>query len=139
MFEAISMSPWAGSAFALSIAMFFGSLIAVPILVARMRPDYFLTRQPTEESWSGRHQVTRITVLLLKNLIGVVLVLAGIAMLVLPGQGFLTILIGMTLLNFPGKRKLELRIFRLRPVSKAINWVRTKAKQPPLILPDKNG
>ncbi len=138
MFESLSMNPALKWVFALSIVMFVGSLIAVPILVARMRPDYFLERRATEEYWSGRHRAARFTVLLLKNIIGWVLVLAGFAMLVLTGQGILTILIGMTLLNFPGKRKLELWIFRLRHVSRAINWVRTKARQPPLILPDKD-
>ena len=63
--------------------------------------------------------------------------LAGIAMLALPGQGILTILVGITLLNFPGKRRLELRIVRQRRVLRAINWMRAKAKRPPLVLPVK--
>jgi len=67
-----------------------------------------------------------------KNAAGVVFVLAGLAMLVLPGQGILTILIGLTLVNFPGKRSLEKRIVRQEKVCFAINWMRSRAGRPPL-------
>ena len=56
-------------------------------------------------------------------------------MLVLPGQGVITILIGLTLLDLPGKRHLELYLVRKRPVLGAINWMRRKAKCPRLRLP----
>jgi len=55
-----------------------------------------------------------------------------------PGQGILTILIGLSLLDFPGKRNLELKLIRLRTVRKAINWIRARAQQPPLELPPRN-
>jgi hypothetical protein len=100
-----------------------------------MRPDYFVRRKPTAEAWTGRHPVIRIGFLVIKNLLGVILLLAGIAMLVLPGQGIITIIVGISLLNFPGKRKLELRIFRQRRVLRAVNWIREKANRPPLIMP----
>ena len=57
---------------------------------------------------------------------------AGIAMLLLPGQGVLTILIGIMLLDFPGKRSLEFWIIRQRGVLKAANWIRRKSNHPPL-------
>lgn len=117
--------------------MFVGSLVVIPILVARIRSDYFVSRTPPAESRMGQHPAARIAFYAAKNLLGLVLLLAGIAMLALPGQGILTILVGLTLLNFPGKRRLELRIVRLRRVLRAINWMRARAKRPPLILPDK--
>ena len=65
----------------------------------------------------------------------VLFVIAGITMLALPGQGILTILIGISLMNFPGKRKLELRIIGQHTIYKAVNWIRAKAHKPPLQLP----
>jgi hypothetical protein len=125
----------AGWLFGLSLVLFLGSLIAMPIIIARMRPDYFVSTRPTEESWAGRHPAIRIGFLIIKNLLGVILVLAGIAMLVLPGQGIITIIVGISLLNFPGKRKLELRVFRQRRVLRAVSWIRAKANREPLIIP----
>jgi hypothetical protein len=125
----------AGWWFGLSIALFIGSLIAMPLIIARMRPDYFIARKPTADSWTGRHPVIRIGFLIIKNLLGLILLLAGIAMLVLPGQGIITMIVGISLLNFPGKRKLELRIFRQRRVLRAVSWIREKAGRPPLIMP----
>lgn len=136
MLEWMDIKPWVPWIFSLSLLMFVGSLIVIPILVSRMRSDYFLSRDLPEESFLGRHPAARAGVLLAKNLIGLVLLLAGIAMLVLPGQGLITILVGLTLLDFPGKRRLELWIVRRRRVLQAITWIRAKAKRPPLHLPD---
>ena len=138
MLDWIRIEPWlAGWIFLASLLMFLGSLVAIPVLVTRMRSDYFMSRRPPEESWMGQHSAARIAFYVAKNLLGLILLLAGIAMLVLPGQGILTILVGITLLNFPGKRRLELRIVRQRRVLRAINWMRARAKRPSLILPKK--
>jgi MFS family permease len=129
-----ALSGWIAAA---SLLMFVGGLIVMPILVARMRSDYFLGRKPPPESWSGRHRVTRIAIVVVKNVVGVILLLLGIAMLVLPGQGIITILVGISLLNFPGKRRLELKIIRQPPVLQAVNWIRSKAGKLPLRLPSR--
>jgi hypothetical protein len=70
----------------------------------------------------------------LKNLIGFVLLAAGIAMLVLPGQGILTMLIGISLVDFPGKRQLERKLIGQPAVLNTINKVREKFGQPPLTV-----
>ena len=70
-----------------------------------------------------------------KNIVGVVFIVAGIVMLVLPGQGILTIVLGLALINFPGKRKVIRRIFTQRRIFKAINGLRRKANKPPLEKP----
>jgi hypothetical protein len=59
-------------------------------------------------------------------------------MLLLPGQGLLTIFVGLGLLDFPGKRKLELGIIRLRGVRDSIDWLRHKANKEPLEIPHKD-
>jgi hypothetical protein len=119
----------------LSTITFVLGLVLMPILIIRMSPDYFLHPRPPAESWRSRHPALRVSTLIVKNVLGVILLLAGLAMLVLPGQGIITILVAISLLNFPGKRDLELKIVRQRRVLQAINWIRTRAKRPPLVLP----
>lgn len=124
-----------GWLFGLSLVAFVATLVAIPILVIRMSPDYFVRGVPAEDSWRGRHPLARITGRVLKNLTGVVLIVAGIAMLVLPGQGIITVFVGLTFVDFPRKRALELLIVRQRPILWAINRTRAKAHRPPLQLP----
>lgn len=118
-----------------SALMFVGSLVLIPILIARMPADYFTRDHRPAGSFFGRHPLMRLLGLIIKNAFGVVFVIAGITMLALPGQGILTILIGISLMNFPGKRKLELRIIGQHTIYKAVNWIRAKAHKPPLQLP----
>jgi hypothetical protein len=125
-----------GWLFALSATMFVGGLVLMPILLARMRPDHFVHPEPPAGSWRGRHPVIRLSFLAVKNLLGLLLLLAGLAMLVLPGQGIITVLVAISLLNFPGKRRLELALIRKRPVLQAVNWIRARADRPPLVLPE---
>jgi hypothetical protein len=123
---------WLG---ALSVVTFFGTLIALPLVVASIPADYFrrdhryASRQPTPLG------VLHLLSLLLRNVLGLVFVIAGIAMLVLPGQGILTIVIGLMLMRFPGKQALERRFILQPSVLRAINWMRAKAHRPPLEVP----
>lgn len=119
---------WLGG---LSIVMLVGTLVALPIIVARLPADYFVRHQ----RHTSRHQHATALHLLRrvgKNLFGIVFVLAGVAMLVLPGQGLLTIVLGLMLLDFPGKRALQLRLVQQPWVLQAINRLRARAHQPPL-------
>jgi hypothetical protein len=68
----------------------------------------------------------------LKNVLGLVLLIAGLAMLVLPGQGVITILIGILFLDFPGKYQLERRLIQQKNIQSAIAWIRKRTGQPPL-------
>ena len=118
--------------FAMSLAVFLASLIAIPFLVARMPADYFVRPAPRRDEG---HWVARALYHGAKNAVGVVLFAMGLVMLVTPGQGVLTMLIGIGLTDFPGKRKLELIIARSDPVRRSIAWIRVRAGRPPLLLP----
>jgi hypothetical protein len=121
---------------ALSISTLVLSILTTPFIVVRMREDYFLEdRQIPEDSFREQHPVLRLAALSLKNLLGFILFLAGVAMLALPGQGLLTILMGLLLMNFPGKRSIELRIMSISSILKSVNWIRAKAGRPPLKIP----
>jgi hypothetical protein len=122
----------------LSVGTFLGTLIALPFLVARIPADYFMRHRHGHAARRRQHPVLRVIGLVCKNLLGLIFVLAGIAMLVLPGQGILTILIGLSLMNFPGKHALERRMVQQPAILQAINWMRNKAGQPPLNVPRSN-
>ncbi|PXW85445.1 putative transmembrane protein PGPGW [Nitrosomonas sp. Nm84] len=116
-----------------SIVGFVGTLIAIPWILIRLPSDYFDTRVPRH--WmKDRHPVMRIIGLMIKNMIGVVFLLAGFLMLFLPGQGLLTMLIGISLMDFPNKRKLEARIVGQHTVFNAVNKMRQKFNQLPFTL-----
>ena len=85
---------------ALSIVFFVGSLIAIPFILVRLPTDFFDTRVPRR--WmENHHPVLRLLGHLAKNVVGAIFVFAGFLMLFLPGQGILTMLIGITMLDFP--------------------------------------
>ena len=116
-----------------SLVFFIGTLIVIPFLAIRLPADYFDENQA--RVWlRGYHPVVRATTYVIKNILGVVFLLAGIAMLVLPGQGILTMIIGVSLLDFPGKRKLERRLVGRPRVLRTINSLRAKFGKPPLVV-----
>ena len=115
-----------------SLVTFLGSLVAIPLLIVRIPEDYFLRAEPSPDGFPARHPVVRITVLLVKNTLGLALVIAGVVMLFLPGQGILAIFLGLSLLDLPGKRALERRLIRSPAILPAVNALRAKAGQPPL-------
>lgn len=103
-------------------------------LVVRMPADTFA--QPVfldrHYSWLQRlGQVVRNFAGLLLVVLGLLLSLPGV-----PGQGLLTVLLGLVLLDIPGKRAWELRLLRLRTVRKAIDKLRARFGKQPLIVPE---
>ncbi len=127
---------WIAVVAGLSLFTLVVSALIVPVVIQRLPSDYFLRRHSATSAGLERHPALRILLLILKNLFGAVLVIAGLVMFVTPGQGILTLLAGICLLNFPGKRRLELWIVKRRPVHRAIDWIRRRASQPPLELPE---
>jgi len=116
-----------------SLIGFIGTLIAIPFIMVRLPSDYFDIRVPRH--WmKDHHPMLRLIGLVVKNVVGIVFLLAGFAMLFLPGQGILTMLIGISLLDFPRKRELEAKIVGQPTVLQALNAMRAKFEKPPLTL-----
>ena len=115
-----------------SVFVFIISLLSLPWLVAQIPDDYFVPkkRQPTQ--WKTQRPLARLIILIGKNCLGYVLLLGGILMLFLPGQGILTVVIGMLLIDYPGKFDIERRIFSTPKILNGLNWLRAKANKPPL-------
>lgn len=111
------------------------TLLAIPWLVTRLPADYFGHRR--RESWrrSAAGPLPVLLIGLLKNLLGAVLVALGVVMLVTPGQGVLTILIGLLLMNFPGKYRLERWLVTRPGVLRRLNGLRERRGRPPFFVP----
>ena len=120
-----------------SAISFVGSLIAIPFVVARLPVDHFVA--PHEAADWVASSIGRRLWLVVKNLLGILLVAGGIIMLVLPGQGVLTILLGVAVMDIPGKWKAMRALARRPEVMKALNWMRERAHKPPLIPPPPKG
>ena len=119
---------------AFSIISFIGTLLLVPVLVIRIPEDYFAEKKRHRwEPWAHEHPLIRWSLLIVKNSIGYIIIILGIAMLVLPGQGVLTILIGVMFINFPGKYRLERWVVMRPPVLNTINKLRQRAGRAPLV------
>jgi hypothetical protein len=71
---------------------------------------------------------------IVKIMVGLFLLICGLVMLVLPGQGLLTMLMGLSLMPFPGKNKLEQTIVARKSVRYSLNWIRMKANKKPFIF-----
>lgn len=103
-----------------SLVLFVDTLIAVPIVCVRMPADAFT--KPLDKA-RGRHP--------LRAALGWVIIVMGVVMLVLPGQGLITIAIGLSLLDFPKKRVWQRRILRHPDVMSVMNAIRSRAGKPP--------
>lgn len=117
-----------------SVALIIVSIAVIPWIVIKIPDDYFHERYRVRVSKSSTHPLIAQLLTGLKNLIGFIFVVLGILMLILPGQGILTILIGLFLMNFPGKYQFERKIVSLPRVLKSLNWIRARANKPPLVV-----
>lgn len=112
---------------ALSIAIYAAVAISVPVALARLPPDYLVCPPRPESPW-------RVA---LRFVIGIVVILAGVAMLVLPGPGILTILLGLMIIGGRmARRWVRAALLANRRIFDAMNALRTKRGRPPLIHPD---
>ena len=117
------------------IVSFAVNLAIVSIVLVKIPSNYF------RESYSGgflkdRSPVIRWLGIIGKNVLGLLLVVMGILLSLpgVPGQGILTILLGIMLLDFPGRRQLELKLVSRPKVFKTINRLRHGFGKPPLVL-----
>ena len=122
-------------ALGLTLGLALGSLLLAAAVVVQWPVDQFKTAEPPP-FWAHRHPVVRAIGLVAKNLLGYLAVVLGAIMALpgVPGQGLLMILIGLTLLNFPGKRGLERRLIRRPAILHGINRLRRRLGHPELEL-----
>ncbi len=115
-----------------SILIFILSILGISWFIAQIPEDYFLSTKRKPSKWQEQNPILRLAVIFGKNIIGFSLIIGGLLMLVLPGQGLLTIVTGLLLVNYPGKYKLEKKLVSIPSIFRALNWIRVKANKPPL-------
>jgi len=116
---------WLGT---FSLIIFIFSLLSLKWLVSFIPYDYFTNNSPSK--LKSEFFLIWIMLMIVKNIIGYILIVGGILMLVLPGQGLFTILIGLMLSNYPGKFYIEKRFIAIPSILKMINWLRKKTNTP---------
>lgn len=118
------------------VAFVVSTLVTTGIVawfLVAIRPDYFvagtrgLSRRITPALARGLYLAG-------KNLLGGLLVVVGLLLSLpgVPGQGLLTIFVGILLLDIPGKRRIELAIVRRPSVLRNINRLRRRFGRAPL-------
>jgi hypothetical protein len=120
---------------AIFLVTFFVNLAIVSFILVKIPADHF-TKHHQTKFWSGPNPALRAAGIIGKNILGVLLLALGIVLSVpgVPGQGLLTILLGIMLLDFPGKRNLERKLLERKGIVGTINRLRQRFDKPPLEL-----
>lgn len=130
-------------AFLIGALIFVGSflinLAIVSFILVKLPADHF-SKSDKKKVWADRHPALRALAVIGKNIAGVLLVALGIVLSLpgVPGQGLLTILLGIMLLDFPGKSRLEQKLLSRPSIVNAINSLRARFGKPPLELNGSN-
>ena len=111
------------------------SLGIVALILVKLPADYF-SSEYDRRFWTDRHLALRVTAVIGKNVLGLLLIALGILMSLpgVPGQGLLTVLLGIMLVDFPGKDRLEQKLLHRPAIRNSINKLRTRFNKPPLQL-----
>ena len=118
--------------FLLSIAFSFASIAVVMVKI----PANYFSSHYVHDFLPNSSWLVRWGAVVAKNVFGVFLIGLGIILSLpgVPGQGFLTILLGLIMLDIPGKRPLEARIIKRPSILSAINKFRARYNKPPLVM-----
>jgi hypothetical protein len=120
---------------AIFVGSFFINLAIVSFILVKLPADHF-NQNRKRKFMAGSHPALRVLATIGKNLGGVLLVALGVVLSLpgVPGQGLLTILLGVMLLDFPGKHRLEQKLLSRPSIVNAINGLRGRFGKPPLEL-----
>lgn len=114
-----------------STVLLLASIVATPWVVSRFPRDYLLQH----DNRRPRHPVIRLSIDAVRTLLGVSLIVLGLLMLVIPGPGLITLLMGISIARFPGKRRLLRHVASRESVFKTLNWMRGRHGRLPLLHP----
>ncbi len=121
----------------LSIGSLIVAAVLLPLIAVQLPSDYFVREHRDPERKHRPHPLIIGLVVVVKNTVGIAFILAGLLMLFIPGQGLLTMLIGLILTNFPGKYRLEQQLIRRPAIARTLNRLRERAQREPFQIPDK--
>lgn len=121
-----------GGVFLFTLALSFG---AIAVMIVKLPENYFSSHYVRDfdprQSWFKRWGA-----FIGKNALGVFFLLLGLALALpgVPGQGTLTILVGLILLDIPGKRPWEAKIIKRPAIQAFVNRYRARFGKPPFLL-----
>ena len=107
---------------------------AIILIVIVKLPNNYFSSEYSSALFSDKPFWVRWSAVIFKNIVGLLLILAGIVMVVGPGPGLLTILLGLIMIDIPGKRPLEAKIIKRPPVLAAVNNLRARYNKSPLVM-----
>lgn len=107
------------------------SVIGLPRTLAKLPADYFVVDATTARIRRRQHLPSTVR----RQLLGLGLVVVGVVLLFLPGQGVLTIVAGLMVMDFPGKRRWLRWLATRDNVRPALQWARQRAGEPPFEMP----
>ncbi|WP_458777283.1 PGPGW domain-containing protein [Desulforhopalus sp. 52FAK] len=119
---------------AISLLTFVLSLLLLPYMIRKIPSNYFLTLSSTPAK-AIDYDIKFLFFFLLRNIFGCFLLLSGVIMLFLPGQGLITIFVSLLLIDFPFKRRLITFLIVQKKIQNSINWIRKKTNKPPINWP----
>ena len=135
--ELISSLSWRGFLIGalIFVGTFFINLAIVSFILVKIPANHFSKSRKTK-FWSGPHPLLHAAGVVGKNIGGLLLVAIGIVLSLpgVPGQGLLTVLLGIMLLDFPGKHRLEQKLLSRPSIVNAINRLRARFDKKPLEL-----
>jgi hypothetical protein len=108
-----------------SVVVAVASIASVPHFVARLPRD-FLVRPDVSRSFAST---------IVRGLVGAVLVVTGVALLVLPGPGIVTLIAGLILLPIPGRHRAVCWLATRPAVRHALDRMRRRRGAPALEIP----
>ena len=117
------------------VGSFLINLAIVSVILVKLPADHFKKNRKTK-FWAGPRPALNAAKVIGKNIAGVLLVALGIVLSLpgIPGQGLLTILLGIMLLDFPGRERLEQKLLSKPAIVNTINRLRGRFNKPPLEL-----
>ncbi len=100
----------------ISVVFFLVGSLGTYIWLLKIPSDYFRKKE-RNESW---------IVKVMRNLLGLILVLLGILMLFMPGQGLITIFVGLYISDTKVTRSLRERFLKNKKIQRGLDSIRRK-------------
>ena len=113
-----------------SVVFFIAALVFVPLIASKIPTDYFNAEE--KKAYAPKNIFLYLLYKILKNILGLVMLLLGVVLLFTPGQGLLCILLASLLMDYPGKFRFQRFLIQKKPVLESLNWLRKIAGVGPL-------
>lgn len=118
-----------------SALVFVVSLALIPWLIVRIPADYFTKTDEHRSSLAGYNPLLVAILRMVRNTLAVIFLLVGLLLLVLPGQGLLTMFLGLVIADFPRKHQLVNWLVAHPSICRPMNWLRRRADREPIVPP----